>query len=126
LHACFALNTRYTGATQCASIKVSHTPLDLARAVWFLTSPMTLRVLAFTFGHAILNIKDQQSIGWGFKSDPTCPTYVTKMRETLGLTENDIFIKGGFISDIKMLNNPVQWVKDMVQECNSKLLKESE
>src|SRR5690606_29686090 len=62
LHACFALDTRYTGATQCASIKVSHTPLDLARAVWFLTSPMTLRVLAFTFGHAILNIKDQQAI----------------------------------------------------------------
>src|SRR5690606_36354662 len=82
LHACFALNTRHTGATQCASIKVSHTPLDLARAVWFLTSPMTLRILAFTFGHAILNIEDQQSIGWGFQSNPTHSTYVTKMRET--------------------------------------------
>lgn len=109
-------------AAAIIAVRVETNPLDLARATWILTDPGFARRLAFPVSTYILNdfLKcspdTDKNIVWAFNSNPTDDKYVNKMREILGLNRQDIYIKGGYLNDTLMLNQPVKWINKMILE----------
>lgn len=103
-------------------VRIETSPLDLARAAWMLTDPGFCRRLAFNTSVYILNDiirstpNHQCRIAWGFSSDPTKDTYINKARKAIALEPQDIFIKGGYLYDQLMLDNPVEWVNKMIAD----------
>lgn len=102
-------------ATYGYAVKLASHPLDLARAVWMLTSPGFARAIMFsTCSHMS---KTMCTFGpWPFNSDPTKDEYVDMMRRTFDMQPEDIYIKGGYLFDHDMLNDPIKWVNDMVKQ----------
>lgn len=97
--------------------RIPSKPLALAQACYMLTDASYYRRLAFaSMYHESGMTESTGSISWAWGSAPTEDDYVPSMREMLGLQPLDIFLKGGYLFDGLMLNNPVQWVKNMIQE----------
>lgn len=98
-----------------ACVRVASRPMDLARAVYMLTDAGYARALHFV-ASGIQNNKTMTGfVAWPFNSSPMDKNYETKMREVVGAEPNDVYLKGGYLFDEKMLNDPVQWVIDMVK-----------
>lgn len=97
-------------------VKIASRPMDIGRAVYMLTDPSYNRRLAFTaYGHLSGTGDSHDSFPW-INGSPSNPDYVDKMRDMLEMQPDDVFIKGGFLTDKLMLNDPVQWVKNMVAQ----------
>ncbi len=96
-------------------IKLASAPLDLARAVFMLTEPGFARALLFPdVSHLSGKLA---TIGpWPFNSEPMQDNYTTIMRDVIGMNDNDIFLKGGYLFDNLMLSDPIAWVNKMVRE----------
>lgn len=101
-----------TGGIMC---RVPSKPIDLARACFMLCDPAYYRRLAFA-AIADQSMSNQESVRWPWDDQPTTKTHEPKMRELLDMDEQDIFMPGGYLFDKQMLDNPVQWVKDKIQE----------
>lgn len=111
-----------------AICKVASRPMDLGRAVFMLTDPVFARQIAFTGAERLSNDATatmggrmtRYSGSWPVMSTPMSgEQYETRMRKICGATGEDIFLKGGHVFDSVMMNNPVQWVQDLVK-ANSK------
>jgi hypothetical protein len=102
-----------------AAVKISTTPLDLMRATWMMTSNAYYRCLGFA---AICEARNERGdpkhsyISWAWYGSPTSDIYISSMREALGMQSDDIFITGGHLIDKLMLNDPVAWVKQMIEK----------
>lgn len=97
-----------------AITKIASKPLDLKRATYMLTDPSYYRRLAFSAMRE--RAKNTTTwIAWPWGSAPTDDDYTTKMRKLCQCEEQDIFIKGGYLLDEKMLKKPIEWVKDMIK-----------
>lgn len=98
--------------------KIISAPMDLARATWMLTSEGYARMIAFA---AMCKACDQDHysyIGWNWNSSPTEKDYITKMRLELDCQPTDILMAGGYLFDKLMLNDPIAWVKQMIEKHN--------
>lgn len=97
--------------------KIASRPMDIGRAVYMLTDPSFNRRLAFTaWGHLSGTGDSHDSFPWITSGGPSDGDYVNKIREIIGLEPDDVFIKGGYITDKLMLSDPVQWVKNMIAQ----------
>lgn len=97
-----------------AITKIASKPLDLKRATYMLTDPSYYRRLAFSSMRERAK-NDTTWIAWPWGKAPTDDDYTTKMRALCQCEEQDIFIKGGYLLDEKMLKDPIGWVKDMIK-----------
>lgn len=102
-----------------AVTKIASRPMDVGRAVWMLTDPNYARMLLFTSAGEQHGL-DLDSGPWCFNSNPQDDIYVSKMRETLALQPDDVFMKGGYLFDKLMLTDPVAWVSKMISEHSGK------
>lgn len=107
-----------SGKTTGIVCKVPSKPLSLEQATFMLCDPVYYRRLAFAsiYEHAKRNTG---SIRWPFDDIPTSDTYTEKLRKYLNLEPHDVFIKGGYLFDETMKNNPIQWVRNMIEQHTS-------
>ena len=98
-----------------AITRLASKPMDLKRATFMLTDPAYYRRLAFSSMRERAN-NDTTFIAWPNGDYPTSDSYVPMMRKLCQCEEQDIFIKGGYLLDEKMLKDPVNWCKDMIAE----------
>lgn len=101
-------------------IKIASKPFDLSRAAWILTSPAFPRRLGFTATARMNNFIGNTSVPWAWDLHPRNDGYSAAWRDMLGCEDTDIFITGGHINDTLMQDNPVAWVKLMIEECKRK------
>ena len=94
-------------------------PMDLSRAVWMLTNPGYARGLMFSYMNYLSGVHPYTG-PWPFGSNPTKNRYTECMRDVFSMADNDIFLKGGYLFDHDMLNNPIAWVNKMVREHSNK------
>lgn len=89
-------------------IKVETSPLDLATATFALTSAGFLRQLCFAWA---------EQYGWGgawaWGDAPTSSSSQRLTRDALGLSETDLLIPGGFVTD-PLIRKPVEWINEKV------------
>lgn len=98
-------------------VKIASRPMDLPRALYMITNPGYTRMLGLTTLRHI-GAKHGYSTymgSWPFGTLPTNKNYDALCREALDMQPHDIFLKGGFITDTLMLNDPVKWVNEMVK-----------
>ena len=60
------------------------------------------------------------SIPWGWNLSPGNVNYTVSLRDMLGCEPQDILIEGGFLHDKLMLNDPIAWVKLMLEKHTNK------
>lgn len=98
-------------------VRVPSRPMDLGRATYMMTDPSFYRRLAFSAVNDMSGTNSTKcSKPWVMDSGPTNKNYIPYMRELLDMQPDDIFIKGGYLLDRNMTDNPVQWVKDMIAQ----------
>lgn len=90
-----------------AIVRIPTNPIDLNRAVFMLTAPGFCRQLMFTTVYFQGNCLHRSSI-----------PFATDCRDICKCEPNDILIKGGYLSDNLMLNDPIAWVKQMIEKHN--------
>lgn len=84
-------------------VRIPTAPLDLERATYMLTGNGYCRKLAFTNMNWQAQITREQSIPF------------PRGRRDLCMCEpTDVLIQGGYLTDTLMLQNPIQWVKNMI------------
>lgn len=97
-------------------VRIPSKPLDLMRATFMLVDPAYYRRLGF------IAMRDQSGrpyagiINWAWDGSPTSNQYINDMRKLLECEPQDVFITGGHLSDSLMLNNPIAWVKQMIEK----------
>lgn len=89
-------------------IKVETSPLDLATATFALTSAGFLRQLCFGWASQY-----GWSGNWAWGDAPTSANSQRRSREALGLSETDLLIPGGFLTD-PLIKRPVEWINEKV------------
>lgn len=98
------------------AVRVETKPLDLARAAFMMTAKEFTRRICFS---AAFHQADRKAFphsfpwAWGVGLDDN---YIRNMREAYNMNEQDIFLKGGYLFDRLMLDNPIQWVKQMIEK----------
>jgi hypothetical protein len=97
--------------------RVPSKPIDLERATFMLCDPAYYRQLAFIAMGDHVKSNDTY-VQWPWNNDPTNRTHEPMMRELLDMQPEDVFMPGGYLFDQLMLNNPVQWVRNMIQKHN--------
>lgn len=102
-----------------AVTKIQSRPMDIGRAVWMLTDPNYARRCLFT-GATQQHGKQLDRGPWCFNSNPSADGYVANMRDILGMDADDVFMKGGYLFDTLMLNDPVAWVRKMIEQHSNK------
>ncbi len=98
------------GLSAIPCVRIDTSPLDIKAATYALTSPAFLRQLCFKAA-----APHGYSGRWAYNSNPQNVEFQEKAKSELGCLENDLYIRGGFLGD-KNINNPVEWVSDMLQE----------
>ena len=95
--------------------RVPSKPIDLERATFMLCDPAYYRQLAFiAMGDHVKS--NNTHIQWPWDNPPTAPDHEPRMRELLDMQPEDVFMPGGYLFDQLMLDNPVQWVRNMIQK----------
>lgn len=95
--------------------RVPSKPLDLQRACFMLCDPAYYRRLAFAA--MAEHCKSNNSwVQWPWQNEPTTDTHEPMMRELLDMQPDDIFMPGGYLFDNLMKTDPIQWVKNKIQE----------
>lgn len=89
-------------------VKVETSPLDLATATFALTSAGFLRQLCFGWANQY-----GWGGGWAWGEDPTSASSQRRTREALGLSETDLLVPGGFVTD-PLIRKPVEWINEKV------------
>lgn len=107
-----------TGITGGVVVKIPSKPLDLERAAFMLCDPAYYRRIAFAAMYEHAKVQVSGHIDWAWDSSPTASEYVPQFREMLELQSNDVFLQGGYLFDKLMLENPVQWVKNLIRRHN--------
>ncbi len=112
---CISLGTNPRNQEQITGsvTKIASRPMDISRAVWMLTSPgysRRCRTECQYYQH-----KQKRDPGnWIFGIAPTDKSYEPTIRKLLELQPDDVFMKGGHLFDSLMLNDPVEWVRQMI------------
>jgi hypothetical protein len=97
-----------------AVVKIASRPMDIGRAVYMLTDPSYGRRIFHSMSNEMSGTNQRCGVGpWCFGS-PSSDNYVPQMRKLLDMQPEDVYLKGGYLTDKLMLTNPIQWVKDMV------------
>lgn len=100
-------------------VRIASRPMDISRAVWMLTSAgysRRCRTEAQYFQH-----KQRKDPGyWLFRKQPTDVAYIKGYRGLLNLESDDVVISGGHLFDALMLNDPVAWVRKMIEQHSGK------
>lgn len=101
--------------TSVIATRIASSPMDMPRAVFMLTDEAYSRSLNFG---AANHLTGSNSMGsrWGWSGAPTDDEYIANMRKYLNMEPQDVYIPGGYLLDHDMLNNPIQWVKDMIAQ----------
>lgn len=101
--------------TSVIACRIASSPMDMPRAVFMLTDETYSRSLNFG---AANHLTGSRSMGarWGWSGVPTNEEYIINMRKYLNMEPQDVYIPGGYLTDSLMLNNPVQWVKNMIAQ----------
>jgi len=100
-------------------VKIASRPMDMGRAVWMLTDPTMARRLFHTTINDLSGANRQCGVGpWSWNERPGSAEYQQKTREFFNLSPDDVFMYGGHLFDELMLNNPVAWVKQMIEKHN--------
>jgi hypothetical protein len=90
-------------------------PLDIERAAFMLCDPAFSRRLAFQAMADHAGSPNKSNVNpWAYNGNPTTKEYEANMRLALQLEPHDVFIYGGYSLDQLMLDNPIQWVKNMI------------
>lgn len=105
----------YGGDTAIIATRIASSPMDISRAVFMLTDEAYARKMNFA---AMCHLTDTDTgyIGWAWNGFPTDAAYQTKMRASLDMQPQDVYIPGGHLFDKLMCKDPVQWVKDMIAQ----------
>lgn len=107
---CIGKAGTHTGGIVC---KIPTKPLDIARAALMLCDPLYYRQLAF--GAIREQCKSRETyLQWPWDCVPTHSNHAPLMRALLDMSEEDVFITGGYVTDELMKKNPIQWVKNMI------------
>lgn len=93
--------------------KIASRPMDMSRAVWMLTDATYARQLHFTAGNYLSGCTTTGHVPWAYSFDSA---YEGKVRKLLELQPDDVFMKGGYLFDTLMLNDPVAWVRAMIEK----------
>lgn len=100
-------------------VKVASRPMDIGRATYMMTDPSFYRRLAFSSVNNMAGIDGRRcSKPWAF-GDPTSDNYIEKARKHINFSNEDVYIKGGYLFDTLMLNDPITWVKQMIEKHNT-------
>lgn len=101
-------------------VKVASRPMDLARAIWMLTSPAYPRGLGIGAVYRLSEYSspyaDNIPFAFGQGDDEK---YISGMRKILNLDNTDIFISRAlnrYGDNMEMINDPIAWVNKMVRE----------
>jgi len=101
----------------CPVIKIQSRPMDLGRAVFMLTNPCFARRMFHTAINDLSGCGMKCGQGpWAWNSNPTDPKYEQHVRDLLQMQPEDVFMKGGYLTDQLMLTNPIEWVKKMIEK----------
>ncbi len=112
----FALSTLKDSSgpiTSIVTVNLGVAPLNVPLVTAALTNPLTFRRLMFAQLHAVGSNKG--SVRWAWSSGPHKDDYQEKIRKVLNLTDNDILIKAGHLTDDLVLK-PVKWVEAQLRE----------
>lgn len=96
-----------SGIERGAIVRIPTTPIDLDRAVYMLAGIGFCRQLMFT----TVNYQANYTYSHGIP-------FATDCRDICKCEDHDILIKGGHLSDNLMLNDPIKWVKQMIEKHN--------
>lgn len=97
--------------TMCT--KVCSGTIDTGRVMYALTSNAYARRVGLAMLNQFIGVHPRTS-----HQVPTTKENCEKVRAELGLSHEDIYIPGGHLYDSKMLNEPVAWVREKVEEHN--------
>jgi len=104
------------GHAQVPVIRLGNSPLDVGAVAYALTDPSMLRRLCFAYAE---QASQSSFIHWGWNSQPQSDKYQNNMRTACGMSDDDIFLHGGYLND-RVFDNPVAWVQDMLRKhCNA-------
>lgn len=95
--------------------RIETRPLDLARAAFMLCNVTMARMIGHEVSKAHSRRKNNRTgipHAWGI--NPMSEQSYELGRELIGCSPQDIYISGGYLLDKLMLNNPIQWVKNMI------------
>lgn len=98
-------------------VKICENTVDLSRAAYVLCSTDFSRAFCFSACAEMSNVDlSNDPIPWGLGKDPNHAKYIDYVNREFEFTKNDIHITGGYLTDTLMLSNPVQWVKNKLDE----------
>lgn len=107
------------GAAFGNAVKIEFAAANLGIAAWCFTDPAYPRRLGFS---SVLHYANStnDSISWNWGLEPTKKAYQDALREALGMQADDVIIPGGYVLDTLMLNDPVAWVRKMIEQHSGK------
>lgn len=92
-------------------VKLDSAPINLAEVTAVLTTPEFARSVLFAHAASAVNRAFIPKLHWGWQMDPMNAGRTQRMRDTLNLDPDDIFIPGGYLSEMdQMISDPVAWV----------------
>lgn len=106
--------TIVNGKTQLGTCRVGTSPMSPAELAFVCADPKFMRNLVFSLAYERGESTSGAYIGWGWNEAPS-DRRDAKVRKLLGMTEADVFLRGGYLSEAEeFMRAPVEWVEKML------------